>query len=139
MITLERARQCIGRSVRHVDNLDVRGTVARVDNHDVWVTVGPNEVVPCMPENLDWVPMIHEKLAEAIEGGYGYEDAQIGYDYDDGGEIGIIYSPGSVNDDDLDHLLIAIFPMVQKVVAMRPTTNPWSVAQIEELLGYVSE
>lgn len=144
MVSLERAAQCIGRRVKHVEGIELAGTVERVDS-DVWVRTRQDDVVPCIPENLEWVSVLPSVLAQAIDEEERYEDAQIGYapelyDEDYAGElvpnVSIVYSSDLANDDNERHPLYLLAPHMRVVYLLRINANPDIAREIEELLGW---
>lgn len=143
-VSLERAAQCVGRSIKHLDGIDVSGTVHHVDKYDVWVDTG-DEVLPCVPENMEWKSTIHPALRSAIEEWEDYESAQIGFSpfvwkQDDElvpfSNLGIVYSSAISNDDGNDRALFAIAPMIRRVYPLSITANTSTAFEIEELLGW---
>lgn len=147
MVSLARAAECIGRSVIHMQNQSVRGTVKRVDDHDVWVKTTDGDVVPCIPEHLGWVSTLSLPLADAIEMWEPYENAQIGFspwlwksdaDVPPFPNFGIVYSSAPSNDDGQDRPLFAIPHYLRKVQVLSITANENTARDIEEVLGWAT-
>lgn len=144
MVSLDRAAQCVGRRIRHVENETVKGVVARVDEHDVWVTLAGDGTIPCIPENLEWVPSLPEGLREAIVDHEEYETAQVGYapflwaadNLSPLPDVSILYSSATANDDDMHHSLYGIAHGMRQVHLLRITADPNGAREIEELLGW---
>lgn len=139
MVSLERARECIGRPVKHITQPLVHGVVTKVDEHDVWVRMEvDSESLPCIPENLEWDQRGYEPLIQALRSGEEFEDAQIGYMSDGFQQVGFLYSPATANDDDEHHLLYVLLPLIQRVHPARPTVDPWVAYFFEEVLGWAT-
>ncbi len=150
-VSLKRAEQCIGRRVVH-QHKPIRGTVAATDNHDVWVRIeNSEELVPCIPEHLDWVSTLSEPIRKAILEGEPYHSAQVGYapqvfrdDPDQGfpdegfSNIGIVYSSALANDDGEDRALFAVAWMLRRVVTLSITANLETAWEIEEVLEWAT-
>lgn len=136
MVSLERAAQCIGRPVKHL-HADVSGTVSHVSKHDVYVQLEKDgEVIPCMPENLEWDQRTYEPLVHALLNKQDSNDPQAAYSHDENEEISYIFSPYTANDDDVDHLLYVVLHMMRRVHPVRPTADPWAAYLFEEVLGW---
>lgn len=150
MVSRNRAAQSIGRRIRHLEGVKLQGTVDRVDKHDVWVKTTDGDVVPCIPENMEWTPSLTEPLRAAIEGGVHYETAQVfyspyvyadecdeGMDYDDRiPNVGVLGSSGTANDDNENRALVLVAPMIRRAYAASITVDPHLALEVEELLGW---
>lgn len=147
MISLERAAQCIGRQVRVTNDPGTVGTVMAVDELDVFVKLDDLGSVRFLPKDLTWVSMLSSRLAEAIEDGENYQDAQVGYAvdlefYTSGGDIeqlpglGVVYSTGTSNDNGEHRPLFAVAPFIRRVQLLSITANQNIAWEIEELLGW---
>lgn len=137
MVSLARAAQCIGRPVKHL-HADVRGTVARVSEHDVWVQLEKDgEVIPCMPENLEWDNNVFLPIIASLVTGTDYEGAQVEVTHDhDMNEYIFIGSPPGANDDGNAHMLYVGMPMMGRFHPVRPTADPWAAYFFEEVSGW---
>lgn len=138
MVSLERARQCIGRPVKHTTNPNVRGVVTKVDEHDVWVRMEvDSESLPCIPENLEWDVHSFAPVVEALRNGTDYEGAQVEVTHDhDMNEYIFIGSPPGANDDGEAHMLYVGMPMMGRFHPVRPTADPWAAYFFEEICGW---
>lgn len=144
MVSLARAAQCIGRRVEHIDMPLMKGAVVKVDSHDVWVRLADGDEVPCIPENLEWVPSLPEGLREAIVEHEEYESAQVGYapflwaadNLSPLPDVSILYSSATANDDDMHHSLYGIAHGMRQVHLLRINADPNGAREIEELLGW---
>ena len=137
MVSLDRARECIGRQIRHVLATNVKGTVFRVDEHDVWVRMPSGETVNCMPEHLEWADPVFRPIIEALTNQEEYEGAQAFVRFDDEqNEYVFIGSPAVANDDDLPHMLYVGFPLMGRFHPVRPTADPWAAYRFEEVMGW---
>ena len=137
VVSLERARECIGRPIKHVSS-GVEGTVAAVSKHGVFVDVG-GEIVPCKPENLEWDNPVFVPVIAALRTGTDYEGAQAFVEHDkDLNEYIFIGSSAPANDDELDHMLYVGFPMMRRFHPVRPTADPWAAYFFEEVCGWAS-
>jgi hypothetical protein len=139
MVSLKRARECIGRRVRHVytpPGVDINGVV-------VEVTLGGNirieskgQQLVCDPENLEWDDShLSPAVVEAVRESRDYENGQVGYDPSWGG-VGIIYSCAAANDDDDDHPLYVVLPIMRQVHLVTPIADPQLIYSLEEALGW---
>lgn len=137
MVSVKRARECIGRPVKHVTNVEVQGVVDKVVKGEVWVRTADGERIPCIPENLEWDGRIHPVLLASIQTGELWETAQLAYSPPiDEADIGILFSPAIANDDGLDHPLYVVAPAMNRVYRTWPTADPWLPHFIEEHLGW---
>jgi hypothetical protein len=144
-VSLERAAQCIGRSVLH-ENKNVRGVVDHVTAQDVWVKTTDGDVVPCIPAHLSWLSTLSSNLRNAIVGRESYRDAQVGYapevfrddEVQGFSNLGIVYSSSRSNDDGEDRALYAIPPTLRKVQVLSITANRDTAWEIEEVLGWAT-
>lgn len=137
MVSLDRARECIGRPIKHLYSEEVKGTVNRVTHTDVWVELGSGEAVPCLPENLEWDDSIFVPIIAALRTGTDYEGAQAFVEHDHVmGEYIFIGSPPTANDDGEAHMLYVGFPMMQRFHPVRPTADPWAAYFFEEVCGW---
>lgn len=139
MVSLERARECIGRPVKHITQPLVHGVVTKVDEHDVWVRMEvDSESLPCIPENLEWDQRGYEPVIEALTNGVEYRDDQMWVAWDDYGDIFTIGSSDSANDDDQDHVLYVGFEGMKRIHPARITADPWAAYLYEEALGWAT-
>lgn len=137
MVSLARARECIGRPIKHLYSDETKGTVSHVTHTDVWVALENGEAVPCMPENLEWDTKTFLPIIAALRTGTDYEGAQAFVDHDhDMGEYIFIGSPEQANDDDVPHMLYVGFPMMRRFHPVRPTADPWAAYLFEEVCGW---
>ena len=151
MVSLARAAQCIGRRIRHVENLGVQGVVEKVDKHDVWVRENDGSITPCIPENMAWVSVLSDEMWEAIDEGRHYETAQVFYDptlfmnesdentdYDEHlPGLAVIGSSATANDDNTNHPLYVIANHMRRVYPVRFNAMPDLAWELEERLGWV--
>lgn len=137
MVSLERARECIGRPIKHLYSEEVQGTVSSVTDHDVLVSLNDGGTVPCMPENLEWDVHPFAPVVLALRNGTDYESAQVFVEHDhDMGEYIFIGSSHTANDDGEAHMLYVGFPMMQRFHPVRPTADPWAAYFFEEVCGW---
>lgn len=144
-VSIERAAECIGRSVLH-ENKNVRGVVDHVTAHDVWVKTTDGDVIPCIPAHLSWISTLSKPMAQAITRDWDdFDGAQVRYaselyvsDPDDDllPGLGVLYTPDLANDDDRNHPLYLVARHVQRVYIVRPTALPDTAWEIEEVLGW---
>lgn len=137
MVSLDRARECIGRPIKHLYSDGTKGTVNRVSHTDVWVELESGEVVPCMPENLEWDDNIFVPIIAALRTGTDYEGTQAFVEHDkDLNEYIFIGSSAPANDNDIDHMLYIGLPLMRRFHPVRPTADPWAAYFFEEVCGW---
>ena len=137
MVSLERARQCIGRPVKHTTH-DIKGTVTKVGKNYVLVQVERDgDTIPCDPENLEWDSHPFAPVVEALRTGTDYEGAQIEVTHDHYmNEYIFIGTPPGANDDNEAHMLYVGMPMMRRFHPVRPTADPWAAYFFEEVCGW---
>lgn len=146
VISLDRARLCVGRRAHHVDMPKVRGAVHHVDALDVHIRIDETgEVLPCMPENMVWDSTLPADLIDALETWDEWETGQCGFTpylwQSDRGvmpNLGVIYSTALSNDDGEDRPLFAVAPLMRAVHQLSVTANPNWLWEIEEVMGWAT-
>ncbi len=138
MVSLERARQCIGRPIKHTDIDDIHGTVEGVDEFgDVMIRLPHGEVLHAMPHDLTWDDNVFLPIITALRTGTDYEGAQVEVTHDhDMNEYIFIGSPPGANDDGEAHMLYVGMPMMGRFHPVRPTADPWAAYFFEEVCGW---
>ena len=142
MVSIARARECIGRPVIHtsldLDGKPIRGVVDSISAHgDVRVVSRTDGASLCDPENLTWDNSgLSSDLLDAIRNDTRYRTPQVFYENAEGGLIGYIGSSFEANDDGQDHLLYVVLPDMRRVYQAAQLANPWFPYAIEEALGW---
>jgi hypothetical protein len=147
MVSIDRAKQCIGRRVVH-EHKAVRGVVDHVTEYDVWVKTTEGDVIPCIPAHLSWVSTLSDSLALGIKYRMDqFDNSQVrgtGDFYTDDPDneylpgLYVIYSPALTNDDDENHPLYVVAHHIRRVYPLRINADPDLAWEIEEVLGWAT-
>lgn len=137
MVSLARARECIGRPIKHVKVESVKGTLLRVSNVYLVIQTDHGEEV-CHPDNMEWDVRPFAPIVGALRTGTDYEGVQAFVVHDDEVSNECIYigTPAQSNDDDRDHWLYIGLPMMKRFHPVRPTADPWAAYFYEEVCGW---
>lgn len=145
-ISLERADQCLGRSVSGPQ--DFKGTIIAANGETVWVRDSRSGKTALMiPDDLSWVSGLSPELANAIVENDYLDGVQVGYApevFDDPynghslAGFGVVFSGAISNDDGERHPLYAVAHTMRRVHLLRINANPDIAREIEELLGWAN-
>jgi len=144
MVSLDRARKCIGRRIRHTE-AEIEGVVQKVGEYDVWVEEPNGGVSACDPENLEWVSTLPLDLKRAAKYGTDYfESIQVRHTsdlYTDDEDVtfrtlGVIYSGPEANDDDEAHPLYVVAHQIKRVWPVRFNADPFGAFELEEYMEW---